>query len=459
MPVRLLETLVRDQRGFTLIEGLVAGVLLLSAMTATYGMLGSAGRAEQDQRLRTASYSIAQDDQTRLRSLRISQLQSMNETRTVAQDGTNFTVKSTGQYVTDSSGTASCDDGTASADYIKITSTVNWTSGNGHTPTVIESVVAPPNGTFGVDAGTLAVAVRDSQGNPVSGVPLALSGVRTETTGTNGCALFANVAEGDYTLTPSTATGVVDKDGKVPGPQTVSVVAQATNTVALQYDVPGTIKAQFTTRVGGVVKAVPPGSKADSIVVYNTGMTKEAVFGTVGDEQQYITTTGLFPFTSQDTVYAGTCTANNPNPTNLVNPPAAAARALVTVTRNTQQLATIQLPALQVVVRTGTSSTSPGSIVSNAAVTVTDTQCTTSTGAPIKRTYTNRTTGSPTGLVPTGQTEVDPGMPYGVYNVCAYNGSRRNTTNNVAVQTTATDASLTIYLGSGAPGSTTGACP
>ena len=50
-------------------------------------------------------------------------------------------------------------------------------------------------------------------------------------------------------------------------------------------------------------------------------------------------------------------------------------------------------------------------------------------------------------------------MPYGIYNICAYNGSRRNTANNVAVQTTSTDTSRTIYLGSGASGSTTGACP
>src|SRR5262249_43822230 len=157
------------------------------------------------------------------------------------------------------------------ADYIKITSTVDWSAGNGHAPTVIESVVAPPNGTFDVDRGTLAVAVRDSASNPVAGVPLNLAGIGTQTTGVNGCAIFANVPEGDYDLTPSTATGVVDKDGLTPGPQTVSVVAQSTNTVALQYDNPGTIKVGFTTRVGGAIKSVPPagtGSKGDSIVVF-----------------------------------------------------------------------------------------------------------------------------------------------------------------------------------------------
>ncbi len=460
MPLRLLDTLLRDQRGFTLIEGLVAGVLLISAMTATYGMLGSSGRVEQDQRLRTQSYTVAQDDQTRMRSLRISQLMTLNQTRTVVQDGTSFSVKSTGQYVSDASGTASCEDGSAAADYIKVTSTVDWNGGNGHEPTVIESLVAPPNGTFGADAGTLAVAVRDSAGNPVPGVPLNLLGVRTQSTGSNGCALFANVPEGDYTLTPSTAAGVVDKDGKVAGPLTVSVVSQATNTVALQYDNPGRLTVPFRTRIGGTIAA----SHADSIVVFNSGMTKEMVFGTVGSEQSQITTGSLFPFTSPDTIYAGSCTANNPNPTNIANPPAKPAFTAATVLRN-QTLTTtpIQLPALDVTVRTGTSSSSQGSVISNATVVVSDDECTTSTGGVIKRVFTDRTTGTPTGLVPNGQSYVDPGLPYGVYNICAQANisgtNRRNTISNVSVKTTTTDTALTIYLGSGASGSSTGTCP
>lgn len=456
MFVRARNRLLQDQHGFTLIEGLVAGILLLSAMTATYGLLATSGRAEQDQRMRSQSYAIAQEDQARMRSLRVSQLMTLNQTRTVVQDGSTYTVVSKGQYVNDQSGTASCDEGTSSADYIKISSTVSWQGSRDAPPTVIESLIAPPNGTFGADRGTLAIAVRDGAGNPVSGLPLSGTGAGTfsGSTGTNGCATFTNLPEGDYTLTPGTAMGVVDKDGKAPSPQTVSVVGQSTNTVALQYDSPGTLRLSFKTRIGGTVQA----SKADSIVVFNSGMTTAKAFGTIGDEQSTITTTSLFPFASQDTVYAGSCTANNPNPTNIVNPPAAAALVSATVLKN--QLVTvtpsIQLPALQLTVRTGTSSTNQGSIVSNAAITITDTGC---TSPAVKRTYTNRTTGSPTGLVPTGQSTVDPGMPYGVYDICAYNGSRRNTLTAVPVQTTATDTTRTIYLGSGATGSTTGACP
>ena len=54
MFVRARKRLLQDQRGFTLIEGLVAGILLLSAMTATYGLLATSGRAEQDQAVAAA---------------------------------------------------------------------------------------------------------------------------------------------------------------------------------------------------------------------------------------------------------------------------------------------------------------------------------------------------------------------------------------------------------------------
>ena len=45
------------------------------------------------------------------------------------------------------------------------------------------------------------------------------------------------------------AVGMVDPDGNAPTAQTVSVVDQATNTVNLQYDRPGSIQnINFTTR-------------------------------------------------------------------------------------------------------------------------------------------------------------------------------------------------------------------
>ena len=57
-----------------------------------------------------------------------------------------------------------------------------------------------------------------------------------------------------------------------------SVVGLSTNTVVLQYDSPGSVDLTFTTMVGGIL--VP--SSAETIIVFNTGMTTAETFGTPG---------------------------------------------------------------------------------------------------------------------------------------------------------------------------------
>ena len=89
------------------------------------------------------------------------------------------------------------------------------------------------------------------QAEEVSGVTLTGSGAGSfsGTTGATGCVLWRNLPAGNYTMTAGgAASGMVDPDGNAPTGQTVSVVDQATNTVNLQYDLPGSIPVTFTTR-------------------------------------------------------------------------------------------------------------------------------------------------------------------------------------------------------------------
>ena len=446
-PSRLADPASED--GFTIIEVIVTAVVVVTVMIATFSALESAGRAGSEQRHHSESYAVAQKDQARLRSLQISQLDGLDQTSSVTSGGTVYTVHSTGRFVNDITGTASCDEGSNTSDYLSITSTVSWPSIGSRPPTVIKSIVAPPNGSLSDTTGALAVVVRDGAGNGIPGIPLSGTGAGTfsGSTGPTGCILFTDLPEGNYTLTPSTASGVVDPDGKAPAPITTSVVAQSTNTVVLRYDTPGSIKVSFTTRINGSV--VP--TTADSVVIFNTGMTEAATFGTVGTPASSITATPLFPFSSPDAVYAGSCTDNNPNPDDLANPPAAAAMADVNVVKNQTTNATIQLPALNLLVRNGTSSSSPGTAINGARVRITDNFCTVN-GNPVVRTYTTNSSG-----------KLDlPGLPYGTYDICANTTSgtiRKNTISALPVQTTATDTNANIYLGGSAPGISSGTCP
>lgn len=435
----------RGEGGFALIEVIVSALVVVVISGGAFAALQASNRSGAEERHRARAYGIAQDDQARLRSMRISDLSNLSQTRTVNVDGTPYEVSSAGEFVTDSTGTASCTQGTASADYIRVSSTVTWPTMDSRPPALLQSIVAPPNGSISDTHGALAVAVQDGQNQGVAGVGLSGTGAGSfsGTTGTNGCAIFGNLPAGNYTLTPQ-STGLVDRDGDPPEPLATSVVALSTNTVVLQYDTPGSIDVSFNTRVGGSL--VP--SSADSVVAFNTGMTDAEAFGQIGTPAATVAAGPLFPFASPDTVYAGNCSDNNPDPDN--NPGAAAAVAAVAVPPGGTATATIELPALHLQVLSGTGPGNPGTPVNNAAVKVADTQCTVA-GNPVERTF---------GTDPSGKL-ADPGLPVGIYDVCVDDGANSVTTTAVDLKNFADVADfedgtpLDVYLGSG----TAGTCP
>ena len=188
--------------------------------------------------------------------------------------------------------------------------------------------------------------------------------------------IFADLPAGNYTLTPSgVASGLVEHNGNPPAIKTVSVIAGSTSTVPLLYDRPGAILDQITDSP----REAASNSLASrySVVVFNTGMTTAKAFGThSGARKSEVRRQPLFPFTSPDTVYAGSCEGDNPNPKNETSPPGAAAMASVIVPAGgTAATATIQLPVLNLNVWSGTSAKSPGSRVKSAHVIVSDTHC------------------------------------------------------------------------------------
>jgi Tfp pilus assembly protein PilV len=443
--VRQVIERIEEERGSILLEALVSGILLVITAVGVFNAFEAGNRASAEERHKAQAEGLGQADVTRMRTMRISDLSNLHESKVVTIEKTPYTVESDAEYETDKTGTASCEEGTSSADYIQIRSTVTWPSLGNRDPVVVQSLVAPPNGSISEDSGALAVQVEDAEGNGVQGVGLTGTGPATFSgeTGETGCVIFGDLPEGNnYTLT-STITGasLVNPSGEAPGPQTTSVVGESTNTVTLQYGEAGKATAVFTTTVGGKQVA----SSADAIVVYNSGMEVARVFGTPGTRNTKIEATLLFPFTSPYSIYAGSCNEDNPGES-----APEAAIADVEVPPGGEASATIQLPPLNLTVRNGKSS-SPGSPLSGAKVKITDTKCEGKGG------QTQTATTESEGHLP------DPGLPYSTYKVCAYSSvTGRHKTETVTVpanpEAIETGATLTIYLGSGA-GATSGECP
>jgi Tfp pilus assembly protein PilV len=433
------------ESGFVLIEILVSAVVLVIASAGVITLLQTSVRSQSEGRHSSEAYALAQEDQARLASMRLAALNRLDETRTVSLSGTEFKVRSTGVFVNDATSTASCGEGTSSADYVQITSTVTWPRMTSPEKAKIESVLSPSNGSLDPNNGTIAFSVKNQQQVAVPNVSiLGGSGAFSGLTDAAGCGVFTDLPAGDYSTTVSGASlGLVNKDGLASVQETLSVTGGDVKTFNYEFDYPGAIPVNFQYWDPVAAKLVP--STADSIVANNTGMKQARVFGApAGTRSPAIEAKPLFPFSSAYTVYAGSCASNHPDPEGK-NPGAAAAMAnVVAPAGGSAQPVTLQLPALELVVKRGSE------LLKGAKVTITDRVCKDASNNLLKRTYTSNEKGLPSNSS-TGLAEL--GLPWGGYDLCASafisGGNRREKVSNVTVQSLTSTPTVTIDLGSG----------
>lgn len=419
---------LRAEAGFSLPEVLVSAIVMVLIAVGTLTTLSATGKAGSEERNRTQAHAIALEDQARLRTMQVSALGVLNEAGTVVEGGRTYTVESKGQFATDPGSTESCTEDTTYYDYIKVSSTVTWPSIGSRPPVVLESIVAPPNGSLAEDRGSLAISVLDASDTGIAGItisgtgPSSFSGV----TGPNGCVVFSSIPEGTYSVEAS-APGMIDKDGDPPAPRTTTVVGRSTNTVVLQYDTPGSVDVlAFETRETAGGPLVP--SSADSLVVYNTAMAVPETYGTPGTFATSLTANPVFPFSSPVSVYPGTCTDNLPPAMVPELSPPRIASATVTA-GSTTSVASIQVPAVHITVWSGASSSSPGTPVAGARLRINDPNC-----------LTNRTFAADAGGT------LNRGLPWGVYDICAENAAGSKAITVTAQNVKDYDVGLTLHL-------------
>ena len=344
---------LRAQAGDTLIEVLVAALLVALIATASLAGYGTVAHIAGTQRNEAQAATLAQQDEARLRGLTINQLSgslgnngSTNGVSTVI-GGTTYKVVSKSQFISGSSGLSSCSTGsTTAADVVQTTSTVTWTPNNdGRAPVIVHGLITPAQG------GSLIVSATDQSGAGLAGLTATITGpssVTPLTTDAGGCAVFAGLAGGTYTATYSAPGGYVDKNGNAPaswsGPVTNTQTATATPLVLGQA---GVISATFTTFFNG--SAHP--ATADTFVATNSNAgIAPRVFGTDSTpiNNAFASTVTsptspptVYPFTNPYSVYAGTCAANQ-----WATTPPAIPTALVTPGATVSPSAPIPEPAM-----------------------------------------------------------------------------------------------------------------
>ncbi len=431
-----------EEEGFALIEVLVSALILAIVSAGVMALLQATTRSAADERRHAEAYAIAQEDQARLRSLRLSSLNRLEQTRPISVGGNEFTVKSQGVFVNDTKGQpSSCTSGETSADYVRITSTITWP--NSRQPVVIQSIVSPSNGSLDPNHGTLVVTTKNAASEPLAGIGLSGTGAGTFSgaTDSTGCANFTDLPAGNYSVTPN-APGLVDKHGESAAAQPTSVSAGTTNPLPLEFDYPATLPVKFKYRVGSSSEF--KAAKVDSVFVFNALMNPAKAYWTpTKARQEEFMATPIFPFTSPDTVYAGACEVNNPG--------SGAAQGSVTLSPGKTYAPTVELqvPALELTVTNGSSA------VNGAQITITDENCLVN-GSNLMREFTSDSKGH--------QSNAEYGLPWGTYKICAsanYSGNdHRKREPGVTVHSLTSTTSLPLSLPSS--GSETGSnkkCP
>ncbi|HEY7953604.1 MAG TPA: hypothetical protein VID70_11545, partial [Solirubrobacteraceae bacterium] len=191
------------EAGFALLEVLISAVIVALIVIATFTGFDVTQRATADERAHSQADVLAQQDEDRLRSMQIDQLSGLNETHTYKYNGTEYTVKSTGEFLNDTTESQSCVKEAQNASYVRTVSTVTWPALKTRPAVVETGLITPPAG------GELLVQVFDGSGAGVSGMSVVAKGPApseatvSATTGSSGCVIFASLGEGTYSVTTS----------------------------------------------------------------------------------------------------------------------------------------------------------------------------------------------------------------------------------------------------------------
>ena len=264
-----------SEGGFTLIEVLVTALIVVLLASATATALISTTHTSGDQRVRSEADALASQDQARLRGLSDEQLANLTglaASHTATVSGTTFTVASSSAFQ-DASGASSC--ASTAQDFYKISTTVSWTEpyAQGTQTVSVDSMLSRPV------VGILQTAVTDETGAALPGVSVAAAPA-TGTTGlvgqsgltdTAGCAVFADMTAGSYTVTVS-KLGYVDQTAVSAPSKPASVVA--TGTPAGTTFVLGKAGAIAATFKSSQSTAAPTyGGEADALSYAGSGTT------------------------------------------------------------------------------------------------------------------------------------------------------------------------------------------
>jgi prepilin-type N-terminal cleavage/methylation domain-containing protein len=226
-------------------------------------------------------------------------------------DNTPYTVTRNPEWLPAGSGQSACDGG-AGVTYpsLEVQVIVTWPQMSGVAPVVNTTILTPPKNTLNSSTGFVSVKVLAATGVAASGQLVTVTGpggTFTDTTGADGCAVFASSTAGTYTATLN-QTGYVDNYGNQTASKTVALTAGSLSQLTFNYDRSATLTVTMQTTSGYAL----PTPTLPQVTLGNTGL-QPAGFKYVAASAATTTITSLWPYLSDGyTSWAGACTQADP---------------------------------------------------------------------------------------------------------------------------------------------------
>lgn len=237
----------RSEAGFSLMEAVIAAVILCITAAAVAGLLLRVLDVSQDATQRTVAANMAATQVEKIRAMRALDIPGGRTVLpAVTLGGTSYTLVQDATYVALDSGGDSCQGAGDPLAYKQVTITVTWTNMGTTKPVRTETVRSLGFGGDGMDPtkGAVAVKVLDALGAGVAGISVTVTStsgvtVGTQMTSADGCLVFTGLAPGNYTASVN-ETAYVDTVGARSSTGNVfGVTAAALTATSLSYDRPG----------------------------------------------------------------------------------------------------------------------------------------------------------------------------------------------------------------------------
>jgi prepilin-type N-terminal cleavage/methylation domain-containing protein len=302
---------LKNQDGFTIIELMVAITVFALLMAAAALGMNGALNLTRNNRQRAVAANLAATQVDNIQATDFSNINIGYSQTTQAVDGVNYTINVNTEWVGPQTLTSDCAGGSnANPAYLRASISVSWDNMGGTLPVQDQTLVTPPVGTFDSNSGNIGILVLDRSAAPENNIPVTIngpSGTDTVFTTADGCAFFAYLDPGSYTVSLSSGGYVNDQNVANPT-QTVAVVAGSTVQTQVNYDRAATLNL---TMVGGAGGAVPNNLP---YTIFNTGLLPTGAkrisgAGLTGPNR---TISSLYPYLSGYQVWAGSCLDADP---------------------------------------------------------------------------------------------------------------------------------------------------